>query len=66
SPGWIHTGDKSELSERDHKQHWSGRVGEPADIARACCFVANPENDFISGENITIDGGMTKKMIYEE
>lgn len=66
SPGWIHTGDKSELSERDHKQHWSGRVGEPADIARACLFLANPENDFISGENITIDGGMTKKMIYEE
>ncbi len=66
SPGWIHTEDKSELSERDHKQHWSGRVGEPADIARACLFLANPENDFISGENITIDGGMTKKMIYEE
>jgi hypothetical protein len=66
SPGWIHTGDTSALSERDHKQHWSGRVGEPFDIARACLFLANPENDFINGENITVDGGMTKKMIYEE
>jgi len=66
SPGWIHTGDISELSEYDHKQHWSGRVGESFDIARACLFLANPENDFINGENIIIDGGMTKKMIYEE
>jgi len=66
SPGWIHTGDISELSEYDHKQHWSGRVGESFDIARDCLFLANPENDFINGENIIIDGGMTKKMIYEE
>ncbi|MCU9612285.1 SDR family oxidoreductase [Caldibacillus lycopersici] len=66
SPGWIHTGDPAVLSEMDHKQHWSGRVGTPEDIARACLFLADSNNDFITGQNITIDGGMTKKMIYEE
>ena len=65
SPGWIHTGDRDELREIDHKQHLSGRVGEPADIARACLFLTNDDNNFINGENITIDGGMTRKMIYE-
>ena len=63
SPGWIETGDYSKLRERDHVQHFSGRVGKPSDIAGACIFLA--ENDFINGENIIIDGGMTKKMIYE-
>jgi NAD(P)-dependent dehydrogenase (short-subunit alcohol dehydrogenase family) len=63
SPGWIETGDYSKLRESDHIQHFSGRVGKPGDIARACLFLA--ENDFINGENIIIDGGMTRKMIYE-
>lgn len=31
----------------------------------ACLFLANPENDFINAANLVIDGGMTKKMIYE-
>ncbi|KUP09532.1 oxidoreductase [Bacillus coahuilensis m2-6] len=66
SPGWIHTGDYEELSTQDHQQHPSGRVGKPSDIARACLFLTNPNNDFITGENIVIDGGMTKKMIYGE
>ncbi|WAA13215.1 SDR family NAD(P)-dependent oxidoreductase [Fervidibacillus halotolerans] len=65
SPGWIHTGNSEELSEQDHLQHWSGRVGKPEDIARACLFLADSKNDFITGQNITIDGGMTRKMIYE-
>ena len=47
-------------------QHPSGRVGKPEDIARMCLFLCQEENDFINGENITIDGGMTKKMIYIE
>jgi NAD(P)-dependent dehydrogenase (short-subunit alcohol dehydrogenase family) len=47
-------------------QHPSGRVGKPEDIARMCLFLCYEENDFINGENITIDGGMTKKMIYIE
>lgn len=66
SPGWIENGDISKLKEKDHRQHFSQRVGEPEDIARACLFLTNPENDFISGTNLVIDGGMTKKMIYEE
>ena len=66
SPGWIETGDYEALKESDHAQHFSNRVGKPEDIARACLYLANPENNFISGTNLTIDGGMTKKMIYEE
>ncbi|NDW18023.1 SDR family oxidoreductase [Dysgonomonas sp. 216] len=66
SPGWIENGDYSKLSQTDHLQHFSGRVGLPADIARYCIFLCQPENDFINGQNIVIDGGMTKKMIYTE
>jgi NAD(P)-dependent dehydrogenase (short-subunit alcohol dehydrogenase family) len=64
SPGWIETGDYSALREDDHSQHFSGRVGKPEDIARACLFLTGEGNDFINGENIIIDGGMTRKMIY--
>jgi len=66
SPGWIETGDYSQLKASDHAQHPAGRVGKPDDIARACLYLTNPENDFITGTNLIIDGGMTRKMIYEE
>lgn len=66
SPGWIQTEDYQLLQEKDHQQHWSKRVGKPEDIARACTYLADHENDFINGQNIVIDGGMTRKMIYEE
>lgn len=72
APGWIDTGayhDPSyvpEYSEADEKQHPSGRVGEPMDIARAALFLCDPANSFINGENITVDGGMTKLMVYTE
>ena len=66
SPGWIETGDYDALRPSDHEQHFSNRVGKPDDIARACLYLANPENNFITGTDLTIDGGMTKKMIYEE
>jgi len=65
SPGWIETGDYSKLKEADHRQHFSDRVGRPEDIAAACLFLSSRENDFINGENIIVDGGMTRKMIYE-
>lgn len=65
SPGWIMV-DDYELSEMDHKQHPSGRVGVPRDIVNTCLFLTNEENDFINAANIVVDGGMTKKMIYEE
>lgn len=64
SPGWIENGDYSSLRDSDHKQHPSGRVGKPEDIAKACLFLTSRDNDFINGENLVIDGGMTKKMIY--
>ncbi|WP_419095387.1 SDR family NAD(P)-dependent oxidoreductase [Aeribacillus kexueae] len=64
SPGWIHTGKASELRSIDHEQHLAKRVGTSSDIAEACAFLTSPTNSFITGENITIDGGMTKKMIY--
>lgn len=66
SPGWIQNIDYNNLTKEDHIQHPSNRVGKPDDIARACLFLTNDENDFINGENIIIDGGITKKMIYSE
>lgn len=66
SPGWIETGDYEALRDIDHIQHLSNRVGKPEDIARACLYLTHPENNFITGTNLTIDGGMSKKMIYEE
>ena len=66
SPGWIQTNDYERLRPEDHAQHPSKRVGKPEDIARMCLFLCQEENDFINGQNIIIDGGMTKKMIYLE
>ncbi|HXW68674.1 MAG TPA: SDR family oxidoreductase [Dissulfurispiraceae bacterium] len=51
-------------SERDRLQHPVGRVGKPDDIAEVCMFLT--ESAGLTGQNIIIDGGMTKKMIYEE
>ncbi|MFE8703553.1 glucose 1-dehydrogenase [Cytobacillus sp. FJAT-54145] len=65
SPGWIETNHYNDLREVDHEQHLSGRVGKPEDVARCCLYLCAEGNDFITGENITLDGGMTKKMIYE-
>jgi len=64
SPGWIQNNDYDNLTEIDHNQHPSKRVGKPDDIGRLCLFLSDEKNDFINGENIIVDGGMTKKMIY--
>lgn len=72
-PGWIETGPlqkKSRRREPDHReidlsQHPVGRVGEPADIAAAVEFLASPQAGFMTGQHLVIDGGMTRKMIYE-
>lgn len=64
APGWIQNKDYELLRPEDHAQHPSRRVGKPEDVARMCLFLCREENDFINGENITIDGGMTKKMVY--
>ncbi|PKL16102.1 MAG: 3-ketoacyl-ACP reductase [Spirochaetae bacterium HGW-Spirochaetae-5] len=65
SPGWIETGAYSKLKETDHAQHFSRRVGIPEDIAKACLYLTDENNTFISGTNLVIDGGMTRKMIYD-
>jgi NAD(P)-dependent dehydrogenase (short-subunit alcohol dehydrogenase family) len=66
SPGWIETGEYEKLTKLDHTQHLSKRVGKPDDIARACLYLTASENDFVTGINLVVDGGMTRKMIYEE
>jgi NAD(P)-dependent dehydrogenase (short-subunit alcohol dehydrogenase family) len=66
SPGWIETGDYNALSETDHSQHPAGRVGKPEDIVKAVFYLTDPDNDFVTGSNLVIDGGMTTKMIYAD
>jgi NAD(P)-dependent dehydrogenase (short-subunit alcohol dehydrogenase family) len=63
SPGWIDTTGTT-FSGPDAEQHPVGRVGHPADIVHAVLFLCDPKNGFITGQNITIDGGMTKLMVY--
>ncbi|QHT61459.1 SDR family oxidoreductase [Paenibacillus lycopersici] len=66
SPGWIENGDYDALRPIDHTQHPAQRVGKPADIVKACLYLTDPSNDFVTGTNLVVDGGMTRKMIYEE
>lgn len=72
SPGWIDTREPESgqalepLSERDHNQHPAGRVGKPDDIAAMVHYLISPQAGFITGQNIVVDGGMVRKMIYEE
>lgn len=71
SPGWIETSDwqkaalarKPHHSKADREQHPAGRVGTPEDVAKACRFIAE-DAGFMTGQNLTLDGGMTVKMIY--
>jgi hypothetical protein len=64
SPGWIDTGRFGALRPEDHAQHPVGRVGRPDDVAAAVAFLLSPEAGFLTGSEIVIDGGMTRKMIY--
>ena len=63
SPGWIDT-EYRIYNGADAVQQPSGRVGNPLDIANAVLFLCSDKAGFIDGENICIDGGMTKQMIY--
>lgn len=63
SPGWIETGDTF-YEGPDATQQLVGRVGNPMDIANMILFLCSDKAGFISGENICIDGGMTRLMIY--
>ena len=63
SPGWIDT-DYIVYEGPDAVQQPVGRVGNPLDIANMVLFLCSEKAGFITGENICIDGGMTKQMIY--
>lgn len=63
SPGWIDTNYKV-YDGADAIQQPVGRVGNPIDIANMVLYLCSDMAGFITGENICIDGGMTKQMIY--
>jgi NAD(P)-dependent dehydrogenase (short-subunit alcohol dehydrogenase family) len=74
SPGWIDVTawqksarrKPAALTAADHAQHPAGRVGTPEDIAEMVAFLLSKAAGFITGQNFVVDGGMTKKMIYDE
>ena len=63
SPGWIDT-DYTVYEGPDAVQQPAGRVGNPLDIANMVLYLCSDKAGFITGENICIDGGMTRQMIY--
>lgn len=63
SPGWIDTGD-AVWESPDAVQQPAGRVGNPLDIANMVLYLCSQKAGFLTGENICIDGGMTRQMIY--
>jgi len=67
SPGWIEVRGYAKLRRKDHAQHPVGRVGKPEDVAELVAYLLDGKRSgFVTGANFTIDGGMTRKMIYEE
>ena len=65
SPGWINTSCRV-YEGPDALQQPAGRVGNPLDIANMVLYLCSDKAGFITGENICIDGGMTKLMIYHD
>jgi NAD(P)-dependent dehydrogenase (short-subunit alcohol dehydrogenase family) len=74
APGWIATDawkprperNAPKLRRADHAQHPVGRVGRPEDIAACVAYLSSDAAGFITGQVFTVDGGMTRKMIYVE
>ncbi len=65
SPGWIETPANEGASEPDDDRHRGRLVGQPDDIARACLYLSDPANDFITGVNLVVDGGITRRLVYD-
>lgn len=63
SPGWIDT-TGGEFTEEDRLQHPVKRIGRSEDITKLVMFLCSEDSSFINGENITVDGGMSRLMIY--
>lgn len=75
-PGWIHVGDECRdadekgtmwgdgLSEEDMSWHLTGRVGKVEDVVTAVRYLVDAEG--VSGAEIVVDGGVTRKMVYPE
>lgn len=63
APGWI-SADGTVYAGADAAQQPLGRVGTPDDIADLALFLASPQAGFITGQNIAVDGGMSRLMIY--
>lgn len=65
APGWIDTTGGT-FSAADHMQQPVGRVGVPEDIVQAVLFLCGDQSAFITGQVLTVDGGMTRRMIYHQ
>ena len=73
SPGWIEVRDRRKKRDRekvrhsipDFTQHPVGRVGTPEDVAQLVAYLCSSQAGFITGQNFVVDGGMTRKMVYE-
>lgn len=74
SPGWIEVSAwkkqaaraEPQLRPEDHRQHPAGRVGEPRDVASLTAFLLSDEAGFITGQHYLVDGGMSRKMQYQD
>ena len=63
SPGWIETGEA--MATAGSARHEAGLAGRPQDIASACRYLADPENRFITGADLVVDGGITRRLVFD-
>lgn len=64
-PGWIDTAiPPAPLSPADHAQHPAGRVGRPEDVAAMVLYLCSRDAGFVTGQDFTVDGGMSRRMVY--
>ncbi|KAG2493952.1 hypothetical protein HYH03_007882 [Edaphochlamys debaryana] len=67
-PGWIDvTGGQEPITEEQHRWQWTGRVGQPDDVAHMVAFLADGAlSGYVTGQQFVVDGGVTKRMHYPE